>query len=43
MVSEDESLITEGLIPALDRMIPALKDNPYESVLRAILTVLQGK
>lgn len=42
-MTEDGALITEGVIPALDRMLPALKDNPYQDVLRAILVTVRGK
>lgn len=37
----DADLITEGVVPSLERMIEQLKDNSYRELLRAILVVLQ--
>jgi nitrate reductase delta subunit len=39
----DPELVNEGMIPTLAKMIDQLKDNPYRDVMRAALTVLQGK
>jgi nitrate reductase delta subunit len=37
----DDDLISEGVIPTLERMIDQLKDNPYRDLVWAILAVLQ--
>ncbi|WP_119071942.1 nitrate reductase molybdenum cofactor assembly chaperone [Aggregatilinea lenta] len=37
----DADLVTEGMIPSLERMIEQLEGNPYRDLLRAILAVLR--
>ncbi|RPI97700.1 MAG: nitrate reductase [Chloroflexi bacterium] len=37
----DADLVTEGMIPSLERMIDQLEGNPYRDLLRAILAVLR--
>lgn len=37
----DADLVTEGMIPSLERMIEQLESNPYRDLLRAILAVLR--
>jgi nitrate reductase delta subunit len=37
----DADLVTEGVIPSLERMIEQLEGNPYQNLLRAILAVLR--
>ena len=37
----DADLVLEGVIPALERMIEQLEDNPYRDPMRAILAVLR--
>jgi nitrate reductase delta subunit len=37
----DDDLVSEGVIPTLERMIDQLKDNPYRELVQAILVVLQ--
>ncbi len=37
----DIDLVTEGMIPSLERMIEQLEGNPYRDLLRAILAVLR--
>lgn len=37
----DADLVTEGVIPSLERMIEQLERNPYRDLLRAILAVLR--
>ncbi len=39
--TSDLDLISEGVMPTLERMIDQLKDNPYRDLMRAILVVLQ--
>ncbi len=38
----DADLVTEGVVPALERMVEQLQGNPYRELLQAILAVLQG-
>ena len=37
----DADLVTEGVIPSLERMIGQLEANPYRDLMRAILAVLR--
>ena len=37
----DADLVSEGVVPALERMIDQLKDNPYRELVQAILAVLK--
>lgn len=37
----DADLVREGVLPALERMIEQLNDNPYRDLLRAMQAVLQ--
>lgn len=39
----DADLVAEGVLPALERMIEQLQDNPYREPLRAILAVLRDQ
>ncbi len=39
----DPDLVAEGVIPALEKMLPPLMDNPYRLVLQGLLLVMQGK
>ncbi len=39
----DPALLEEGAIPALQRMIPPLREDPYRDPLQAILAVLRAQ
>lgn len=40
--TSDEDLVTEGLVPALQRMIDQLEGNPYRAAMQAILAVFRA-
>jgi nitrate reductase delta subunit len=39
----DQELIADGLLPALNKMLDALRDHPYGDVMRALRLAVQGE